>query len=454
MPQGPTIVYLNGLDANGTQSAHVASSQDLIMRMVEQEPAVHNALMFHQTFIDCMQYTCTGNTGKGPLLSSDERALARFCKEALVYYYALGFVAFRLVPSVSDKRTLEPHCIPIRHITFEMATDDFESTHKTPTVRYRNTNMFMRGSGAPLPQIFVYRFPATLLDAFCLGPLCTLIPCFVEMLKVREHNAIVLAEHANNIKYVENIESTGQRAQEGSAIGSIMSDAVVATHKKQTVHTLSSRDVDFTREMIHEQLEHNEHTSLSFLEQRPTRFVVLPKNTHMNSNTAPRTVFASCIDTSSQFDREVARLFAIPERGTRGSEDMPLEPMGVRNMRVVYENMLTMIASVLADPKLDAKLQAHDESRKAPTSRKAFDNTTGGNGIALCSLHHTNIVEVSITMDPERLSITSMSHGYGLEPRHENRRRRRSSVPSTPTKRARRGDMQPSAPVPPARDAR
>ena len=528
MPQGPTIVYINGQHDGRSTGGQGLSLIDVIFRMVQHEPAIHNALAFQKTFIDCMLFEIStpvapkAATKPGPgakpgakpgaaepgakpnaaepgaepaaaepgaaepgaaepgakpnaaepgakpnaaepgaepaaaggphRLSDCHATLVRFCQDALVYYYALGFVAFRLCPSTADARTLHPVCIPIRQIDFDFESQDIESTDHTPNVRFKNAHSFARGGASAassrVPQIFVYKFPTTLLDAFSLGPLSTLVPSFLEVLKVREHNTIVLSEHANAVKYVENTESGNHGRRAGTALDGLMDDVESATESKNTAQAMSNKDLDYAREIIEGQMHDDQESTLDFLQQRRRqRFLVLPKNMHVNSHIAPRAIFASCIDTTSWFNMDVARLFAIPEPHARARDDMPLEPMGVRQLRRVFENMLTILASVLADPKLGARLSEHDSRAQTPATRKAFIAGRGPPSIALCSLYSTPNAQCLVTMDQDQLLLASQAHGYSAGNKAPRTRTRTSEDSSAYSPKRRRNASQNNYPT-------
>lgn len=434
MPQGPTIVYLNKNDDGGRASEPV-SLFDMLCRMVEDEPALHNALAFHRAYIDCMEFAVTQPSSDTHKLTDDVMLLRNFCKDSLVYYYLLGFVAFRLVPNAQNKRVLEPHCIPIRQISFAMRTDDFVSTHKTPAVCYRDAGSLfgsVNASGEQRPQILVYKFPPTLLDAFSLGPLSTLISAYIEVLKVREHNSIVLSEHANSVNYIES-SSEKQAAQTSNTVLSTSIQSKEELEYRKGLDALSSdHDFEYTREVLDRQVEMTEMSRMHFLEQRRQQFIILPKDTRVSASGNARASFASGSDTSRNLHSAIAKLFGIPERVTSGagrseSASMPAEPMGVRLQRKVFAHFFTILASVLCDPSLlDKLVDMAPRKPRAPHAR-AKSAAQSDESIALLALYSGPKATCEVSMNDEDLAYTASAHGFAAP--QERKQEREQELP-------------------------
>lgn len=444
MPHGATIVYLPKKDSEDRERQAV-SLLDLLCQMVEDEPAVHNAFAFYHAFFDCMEFRVEDGGAEKHKLTEDVNILRNFCKQAVVYYYTLGFIAFRLVPNAQDKRVFEPYCIPIRQISFSMTTEDIWSIHKTPAVSYREAHgMFghMEKGGEDRPQILVYKFPPALLDAFSLGPLSSLVSMYVEVLKVREHNTIVLSEHANTVSYIESNTERQDQLTANTVTDASMQSFEEIEHRKKIDVTSSERDFEYTREVLERQVDMTEASSVRFLEQRRQQFIILPKDTRVSTGHGVRSSFVSVQDNNRMLQNAITKMFAIPDRTSSSTARSQQtgdsgfkEPMGVRLQRKAMEQFFTVLASVLSDASLLDKLTNIKSSRKKPippVRRGTIQQTD--EGIPILHLYTGPKVKVQVVVNSEEANTLALATGLWQSQKESSyfpadRKRRRSRSP-------------------------
>jgi hypothetical protein len=457
---GSTIVYVSSGVLPRAQQAEPPPLRSLLHAMMCEEPCVFEGLSMYRNFVECMQFTVGSGAAGGLRLTDDEDTLRRFCRESVAYYFALRFVAFRFVPCAGDKRVLAPVCIPMQQIDFYYDVQNLHSLHHAPHVFYAQREFLALAAPDDQPQIFVYKFPTALMDPFSLGPLALLCNSYLEMQKVREHNSLVVAENSSRVQYVEHTEATNTHgAPEGGIIAQRTTLDFVqmereeqhARHKKETIRN--------TREMIHEQMDAMEASSTQYMQEKRERYVILPPNTRVNSSAAQsRLTFMSCVDTGNVFQAHVARVFELQKpagdgargqgadkdsnRGRKNGDERlrdrrrepgagPMrppnpqskqnqaqirdaEPGGVRKFRNALQELLTAVASVLADPKLDDKLKEMDESSHAGKRAKAvlYKNRgyTGAASVPLQEVPTAQRVKCEIQMDTERMMHTCKAH--------------------------------------------
>lgn len=457
---GSTIVYVSTGAAPCSNQPEPPPMRSLLHAMMCEESCVFEGLCMYRNFVECMQFTVGTGAAAGLRLTDDEETLRRFCRETVAYYFALRFVAFRFVPTAGDKRVLAPVCIPMQQIDFYYDMQNLHSVHHAPHVFYAQREFLAAAAHEDQPQIFVYKFPTALMDPFCLGPLSLLCNSYLEMLKVREHNSLVVAENSSTVQYVENTEaSAGQGAAEGGIIAQRTTLDFVQMEREEQHARHKEATIKNTRHLIHEQMDEIETSNARYMQEKRERFVILPPNTRVNSSAAhSRITFMSCVDTGNVFQAHVARVFELQKNAGEGArrpgaesdryrgrknEDERLrdrrrepgvgfsrptnaqrnqsqaqireaEPGGVRKFRNAMLNLLTTIASVLADPKLDDKLKAMDESENAAKRPKAalYKNRayTGAASVPLQEVPTEQRVKCDIEMDPERMLHTCKSH--------------------------------------------
>lgn len=457
---GSTIVYVSSGVLPRAQQPEPPPLRSLLHAMMCEEPCIFEGLSLYRNFVECMQFKVGSGAGSGLRLTDDEEKLRSFCRESVAYYFALRFVAFRFVPTAGDKRVLAPVCIPMQQIDFYYDVQNLQSVYHAPHVFYAQREFLALAVPEDQPQIFVYKFPTALMDPFSLGPLALLCNSYLEMLKVREHNSLVVAENSSTVQYVENTEApNAQGAPEGGIIAQrTMLDFVQmereeqhARHKKETIRN--------TRDLIHEQMDDMQASNTQYMQEKRERYVILPPNTRVNSSAAQsRLTFMSCVDTGNVFQTHAARVFELQKPagdGARGqgvgkdryrghkNEDERLrdrrrepgagaprppntqskqnqahireaEPGGVRKFRNALQELLTTVACVLADPKLDDKLREMDESNHAGKRAKAvlYKNRgyTGAASVPLQEVPTEQRVKCEIEMDTERMLHTCKSH--------------------------------------------
>jgi hypothetical protein len=451
---GSTIVYVSsGVQPSVRQSAPPPLRSQLQAMMCE-EPCVFEGLCMYRNFVECMQFTVGTGTAAALRLTDDEDTLRRFCRETVAYYFALRFVAFRFVPTAGDKRVLAPVCIPMQQIDFCYDVQDLHSVHHAPHVFYAQREFIAAAAPEDQPQIFVYKFPTALMDPFCLGPLALLCNSYLEMLKVREHNSLVVAENSSTVQFVENTEAPNvQAAPEGGIIAQRTTLDFVQMEREEQHARHKEATIRNTRNLIHEQIDDMQTSNTQYMQEKRERFVILPPNTRVNSSAAQsRLSFMSCVDTGNVFQMHVARVFELQKptgdsardryRG-RKNEDERLrdrrrepsagasrppnmqnrqnqtqirdaEPGGVRKFRNALRELLTAVASVLADPKLDDKLrEMHQSEHAGKRARAALYKNRGYTGTASVPLQEVPTekrVECEIEMDTERMLYTCKSH--------------------------------------------
>jgi len=453
---GSSIVYVSSGVLPRAQQAEPPPLRSLLHAMMCEEPCVFEGLSIYRNFVECMQFTVGSGAAGGLRLTDDEDTLRRFCRESVAYYFALRFVAFRFVPSADDKRVLAPVCIPMQQIDFYSDVQNLHSVHHAPHVFYAQREFLALAAPHDQPQIFVYKFPTALMDPFSLGPLALLCNSYLEMLKVREHNSLVVAENSSTVQYVENTEgNNAQSATEGGIIAQRTTLDFVQMEREEQ-HTRHKMETMWnTREMIHEQMDAMEASSTQYMQEKRERYVILPPNTRVNSSAAQsRLTFMSCVDTGNVFQAHVARVFELQKpagdgargqgadkdryRGRKNEDERrrdlgarhtrppnpqskqnqaqirDAEPGGVRKFRNALQELLTAVASVLADPKLDDKLREMDESSHAGKRAKAvlYKNRgyTGAASVPLQEVPTAQRVKCEIEMDTERMLHTCKSH--------------------------------------------
>jgi hypothetical protein len=458
---GSSIVYVSSGLLPRAQQPEPPPLRSLLHAMMCEEPCVFEGLCMYRNFVECMTFTVGSAAGGGLRLTDDENTLRRFCRESVAYYFAMRFVPFRFVPTTGDKRVLAPVCIPMQQIDFYYDVQNLHSVHHAPHVFYAQRELLALAAPEEQPQIFVYKFPTALMDPFCLGPLALLCNSYLEMLKVREHNSLVVAENMNTVQYVEHTEApNAQGAPEGGIIAQRTTLDFVqmereeqhARHKKDTIRN--------TRDLIHEQMDEMETSNTRYMQEKRERYVILPPNTRVNSSaTHSRLTFMSCVDTGNVFQTHVARVFELQKstgEGARGygvdrdryrgrknqdermrdprvdarrltntmskqnqTQIRDAEPGGVRKFRNALQELLTTVASVLADPKLDDKLREMDESNHAGKRAKAVlykkSGYTGAASVPLQEVPTDQRVECEIEMDTEHMLHTCKSHNIHPE---------------------------------------
>ena len=457
---GSTIVYVSSGVVPRAQQPEPPPLRSLLHAMMCEEPCVFEGLCMYRNFVECMQFTVGSSAAGGLRLTDDENTLRSFCRESVAYYFALRFVAFRFVPTAGDKRVLAPVCIPMQQIDFYYDVQNLHSVHHAPHVFYAQRELLALAAPEDQPQIFVYKFPTALMDPFSLGPLALLCNSYLEMLKVREHNSLVVAENSSTVQYVEHTEAPNAHgAPEGGIIAQRTTLDFVQMEREEQ-HTRQKKEtIRHTRDLIHEQMDEMETSNTQYMQEKRERYVILPPNTRVNSSaTQSRLTFMSCIDTGNVFQTHVARVFELHKPagdGARGqgsdkdryrghkNEDERLrdrrreqragagrpsntqstqnqaqirdaEPGGVRKFRNALQELLTTVASVLADPKLDEKLKEMDESNHAGKRAKAalYKNNgyTGAASVPLQEVPTDQRVKCEIEMDPVSMLHTCKSH--------------------------------------------
>lgn len=455
MMPGSTIVYVGSGVRASAREPEPASLRSCMQAMMCEEPCVFEGLCMYRNFVECMEFAVGTPPAGGLRLTDDQETLRCFCRESVTYYFALRFVAFRFVPTARDKRVLAPVCVPMQQIDFYYDVQDLHSVHHAPYVFYTQRE-FLAATSTDQPQIFVYKFPTALMDPFCLGPLALLCNSYQEMLKVREHNSLVVAENSSTVQFVEHTEAP---STQGSAEGGIITQRTTldfvqmereeqsARHKEATIRN--------TRNLIHEQINDMQTSNLQYLQEKRERFVILPPNTRANSSAAhSRLSLMSCVDTGNVFQTHVARVFELQRppgdgaraqgsqrdryRGRKNEDELlrersaraprppnaqskqnqaqirDAEPGGVRKFRNALQELLTAVASVLADPKLDEKLRAMDQSAQAGKRAKAalYKNRgyTGPASVPLQEVPRDEHVMCEIEMNTQRMLHTCRGH--------------------------------------------
>lgn len=459
MMPGSTIVYVSTGGAPCSKQPEPPPLRSLLHAMMCEESCVFEGLCMYRNFVECMQFTIGTGASAGLQLTDDEEIMRRFCRESVAYYFALGFVAFRFMPTAGDKRVLAPVCIPMQQIDFYYDMQNLHSVHHAPHVFYAPRE-FPATAHEDQPQIFVYKFPTALMDPFCLGPLALLCNAYLEMLKVREHNSLVVAENSSTVQYVENNEGpSAQGAAEGGIIAQRTTLDFVQMEREEQHARHKEATIRNTRHLIHEQMDEIETSNARYMQEKRERFVILPPNTHVNSSAAhSRITFMSCVDTGNVFQAHVARAFELQKpagEGARGqgsdkdryrgrkNEDERMrdrrrepiagtshtpnsqnrhnqtqirdaEPGGVRKFRNALRELLTAVASVLADPKLDDKLREMDKSEHAGKRARGvlYKNRgyTGAASVPLQEVPTEKRVQCEIDMDTDRMLHTCKSH--------------------------------------------
>jgi len=132
--QAPTIVYLNGRDEKRETKAEV-NSLDVIQKMLQTETDVLRSLEFYMMYMKLAKFETEGTSSLK--IKNDEARLHRFLVESIVYFFAYGFVAFRLVPYDKEERDFFPVAIPFNQIDFEYDMEDINSIFSVPNVWFR-----------------------------------------------------------------------------------------------------------------------------------------------------------------------------------------------------------------------------------------------------------------------------------------------------------------------------
>ena len=476
-----TIVYVSTGKQPCSTQPEAPPLRLLLQAMMCEEPSVFEGMCMYRNFIECMQFT-VGSSGSGGLrLTDDEDTLRRFCRETVAYYFALRFVAFRFVPTEGNNRVLAPVCIPMQQIDFYFDAQNLHSVHHAPHVFYAQRE-FLTGAPENQPQIFVYKFPTALMDPFCLGPLALLCNSYLEMLKVREHNSLVVAENSSTVQYVENTEApSAQGAAEGGIIAQRTTLDFVQMEREEQHARHKEATIRNTRNVIHEQMDDMETSNTKYMQEKRERFVILPPNTRVNSSAAhSRLSFMSCVDTGNVFQAHVARVFELQKPASEGTRDRyrgrknddermreqrapgPLipnaqskehqalireaEPGGVRKFRNALQELLTTVASVLADPKLDDKLKAMDESEYGGKRAKAalYKNRghSGAPSVPLQEVPTALSVTCKIEMDAGSMLHTCKSHNIHPQLQEVEARPRNSDKSQLAKGAGRRGEKR------------
>ena len=482
-----TIVYVSSGVQPCARQPEPPPLRSLLHSMMCEEPCVFEGLCMYRNFVECMEFTVGTDARGGLRLTNDEDTLRRFCRETVVYYFALRFVAFRFVPTAGDKRVLAPVCIPMQQIDFHYDVQNLQSVYHAPHVFYAQRDFLAAMAPEDQPQIFVYKFPTALMDPFCLGPLALLSNAYLEMLKVREHNSLVVAENSSTVQYVENTEApNAQSAPEGGIIAQRTTLDFVQMEREEHHARHKEATIRNTRDLIHEQMDEMETSNTRYMQEKRERFVILPPNTRVNSSAAQsRLSFMSCVDTGNVFQTHVARVFELQKpagegvrrdhyRGRKNQDERlrdggsltevgvqrppntqskqnqaqirDAEPGGVRKFRNALQELLSTVASVLADPTLDDKLREMDESKHAGKRAKAalYKNKgyTGATSVPLQEVPMEQSVKCEIDMEAGRMLHTCKSHDINpqlVEPQAPPRGRDRSKSTSKHKSKSKRG---------------
>lgn len=312
----PTIVYLNGHEKKTHKKAEI-NLVGIIEKMLQSESDVLRCIEFYVMYMNLAVFERKGVHSLQ--IENDEGKLQRFLGESIVYYFAYGFVAFRLVPYDKGERDFFPVVIPMHQIEFEYDEDDITSIFSVPSVWYKNYD----NQSQNVPLIFVYKFQKLSGMHQTLGPMQTLVDAYQDMQKVREYNEIVLTEHKYTLQYVEQEQVTRVSNETMAALeqtyfemderfdddcrGDLPPSAGTGTAPsevtKRTRNIISAQVIDFENDVSNEISGHIRKN-----------VVVLPPGARVSASTARQLSFHSHGESDLFFSKHVSRVFGVPEQ--------------------------------------------------------------------------------------------------------------------------------------------
>lgn len=315
--QAPTIVYLNGRDEKREKKAEV-NNLDVIQKMLQTEPDILRSLEFYMMYMKLAKFQTEGASSLK--IKNDQARLQRFLVESIVYYFAYGFVAFRLVPYDKEERDFFPVAIPFHQIDFEYDEEDINSIFCVPSVWYKQYD----SQSNDVPLIFVYKFQNATGIHQSLGPMQTLVDSYLDMQKIREYNEIVLTEHKYTLQYVEQDQVNRVSNETMAALeqtyyemderildddcgdrggGAMCGGSAPADVTKRTRNIISAQVIDFENDLSSE-ISGNIRKNV----------VVLPPGSRVSASTARQLSFHSQGESDLFFSKHVLRVFGVPEQ--------------------------------------------------------------------------------------------------------------------------------------------
>jgi hypothetical protein len=364
MPKhAPTIVYLNGHDNKTHEKAEI-NIIEIIKKMLQSESDILRCLEFYVMYVKLAKFETKGVHSLQ--ITNDEGKLQRFLSESIVYYFAYGFVAFRLVPYDKGERDFFPVVIPMHQIDFEYDEDDITSIFSVPSVWYKNYDTQSQN----VPLIFVYKFQKLSGIHQTLGPMQTLVDSYLDMQKIREYNEIVLTEHKYTLQYVEQEQVTRVSNETMAALeqtyyemderfsddcgGQIPLTSGTGTAPsevtKRTRNIISAQVIDFENDFSSEISGHIRKN-----------VVVLPPGARVSASTARQLSFHSHGESDLFFSKHVSRVFGVPEQwrslsgSTTGHDSDATEARSKKEKIKKDNNTGTGSKKPSASPKPDTK---------------------------------------------------------------------------------------------------
>lgn len=351
----------------------------LMQRMLCTEASVQEAIGQIQSKIHDSQMTMTGNGDTQMCSGQQQEWFEKMARDSIVYLKCFGFVPVKMVMTPGDKeKIIIPVVVPLSQIEWDFETD-IDSLFICPRVRFKEVSSNKQKAH---PRIYVYASQDHTVALCELGPMCSVLESYRQLLNAREYNTRCNSE---NLKHVAYIESRG-RERESKDIKNVDMSSVLehtmralprdTSQKHQQLDT-ESHDVERKRDVIYSQMS-EDHAASS-----QNMAYVLPMDTTVR-NIQTLIPQIDLHPYTAEFERCVYMAMGVqnknnnPKRNSREGDrqNSQSDAQGVDHdssacIPTVFiaelQNIISIFASAICDKDFVKKIEKYEASQKEKT---------------------------------------------------------------------------------------
>lgn len=422
----------------------------LMQRMLCTEASVQEAMGQVQKQMHESHITMTG--GGGTQIWSGERQqwFEKLARDSIVYLKCFGFVPVKMVKTPGEGGEIVPVVVPLSQIEWDFDAD-IDSLFACPRVTFKDVSSNKQQAHAR-PRIYVYAVQDHTIDLCKLGPMCSVLESYRQLLNAREYNTRCNSENLKHVAYIESRpREREQKDIKNVDMSSVLEHTMRAlprdTSEKHQHLDHDSHDVERKRDVIYSQMSEDQAAS-----SQNTAYVLPMDTTVRNIQTLipqidlrPYTAeFEQCVYMAMGVQNNNNGLQRTSREGDRqqnppGGQEVDNHLSG--GIPTVFicelENVISIFASAISDKDFVKKIEKYEASEKEKTlhsnnqgkrkrgrkSARSGDRvesiniqSLGVDGIVKCKIqpHICNSMQTAIQLYNEHI-ITPESFGVYLE---------------------------------------